>query len=419
MRKFIFILCYFPLLVLANSTIYPADKVSEKPFFKGGENAFYNFINMYTSYDACYATPEGEYPSITASYIIDSVGRVHNVKCLNSLGSIYEGLVIDALQHMPAWNPGKMNGKNINVLFTIQVKYTIPGTDIYRRVHKNQKLKKAENNSFKKQDTNYIFEKSFPKFQNKNYSQSNLFVMIMGFLGLLGSLSLAVLPGVIIIMLIFYWRRQRPEPFKEIAKYFVFGILSIIPAIIIENIFKYERFSGLRELAFYAFVVVGFTEESGKFFFLSSFAFNKKNFTEPYDGILYSVIISMGFATAENIIYSYNGGSPIALIRMFTAVPAHAAFAILMGFFVGVAKFKKVSVLWMSIGLVIAIFFHGIYDFFLIQDDYPNLKMLTIFFLLVSIYLSVWAIKIGRRYKMKTNPAIEIYKEEDYTRDGL
>jgi RsiW-degrading membrane proteinase PrsW (M82 family) len=99
---------------------------------------------------------------------------------------------------------------------------------------------------------------------------------------------------------------------------------------------------------------------------LRYYAFPKKTFDEPYDGIVYSVMVGMGFATVENIGYVYQHGINTALLRMFLSVPAHATFAILMGYFVGKAKFipeKRFYYLFM--GLFWATFFHGTYDFFL------------------------------------------------------
>ena len=61
-------------------------------------------------------------------------------------------------------------------------------------------------------------------------------------------------------------------------------------------------------------------------------AYPKKDFNEPFDGIVYSVMVSMGFATTENILYAMKGGLEVALLRMVMSVPAHATFAVLMGY---------------------------------------------------------------------------------------
>ncbi len=92
--------------------------------------------------------------------------------------------------------------------------------------------------------------------------------------------------------------------------------------------------------------------------------FNNKNFNEPFDGIVYAVMVSMGFATLENILYVFHSGFTTGVIRMFTAVPAHATFGALMGYFLGKAKFSYNRKLFFTLmALLTATAFHGSYDY--------------------------------------------------------
>ena len=79
----------------------------------------------------------------------------------------------------------------------------------------------------------------------------------------------------------------------------------------------------------------------------------------------------MGFATVENILYVYEGGQVVAWARMFTAVPMHAIFAIIMGYYMGIQKFydKKSYAL---IGLLYASILHGVYDFVIMNPEIPG-----------------------------------------------
>lgn len=88
-----------------------------------------------------------------------------------------------------------------------------------------------------------------------------------------------------------------------------------------------------------AFFVVALIEEFSKYIFVRFYSQPKKYFNEPFDGIVYAVMVSMGFAAIENIAYVSQGGMGTAIVRAFTAVPAHATFAVLMGYFMGLAKF--------------------------------------------------------------------------------
>jgi RsiW-degrading membrane proteinase PrsW (M82 family) len=205
-------------------------------------------------------------------------------------------------------------------------------------------------------------------------------------------LLLAILPGILTIAYI-YWRdRYEKEPLFYLSICFLFGVISTYPAI------KMEEF-GIRDLGIindkhdafmtftFSFIVIAFSEEFVKFIFLRYFIYKKSCFNEPMDGIVYSVMISMGFATLENILYvvirpeDINIAFQTGLLRMFTAVPAHAIFAIVMGYYVGASKFiatkSNRSLLY---GLAGAIALHGLYDFFV----FMQMGMALIVFTLVG-----------------------------------
>ena len=86
-----------------------------------------------------------------------------------------------------------------------------------------------------------------------------------------------------------------------------------------------------------AFFVVGFIEEFSKYLMVRGFLQPRTVFNEPYDGIIYAVMVSMGFAAVENIMYVIQGGINVAFLRAFTAIPAHATFGIIMGYYMGKA----------------------------------------------------------------------------------
>ena len=90
-------------------------------------------------------------------------------------------------------------------------------------------------------------------------------------------------------------------------------------------------------------------------------------------------------------------GFGTALGRAFTAVPAHAAFGVLMGAYLGLAKFfPEKATVYSIIGVGLAVFFHGAYDFFLMQQVYEGMAILAIFTLIWSITMSRKLIKLGQ-----------------------
>lgn len=212
-------------------------------------------------------------------------------------------------------------------------------------------------------------------------------------------LNLAILPGIAIIIFIYFKDKYEKEPFPLLLKCFLLGLLTIIPPIIIElsgERFSPEHHRNSSDILIYSFLIVGLSEELSKFLLLRVYPYRSKHFNEPFDGIVYAVVISMGFATAENIFYVLGGGVGTGVLRMFTAVPGHAAFGVLMGYFVGFSKFRKHNFGFLFTGVFAAVVAHGFYDYFLFQDDVPGLQILAMVCLALIIILSFRAIRIHR-----------------------
>jgi protease PrsW len=213
-------------------------------------------------------------------------------------------------------------------------------------------------------------------------------------------IPLAIAPGIAIALFIFFRDKYEKEPFRLLRACFLFGMLSIIPAIIFELIAQLAGLDNMHGIALtfiYALIGVGLVEEFSKFFFLRIYAYPKKEFNEPFDGIVYSVMIAMGFATLENIGYALSHGLGITLLRMFTAVPLHATCGIIMGFYVGLAKFRPRPGLFMATGIALATITHGVYDFFLFQQDYPALTLLAFLSLIAAVFFSFIAIRKSQK----------------------
>ena len=115
-------------------------------------------------------------------------------------------------------------------------------------------------------------------------------------------------------------------------------------------------------------------------------------------------MVGMGFATLENVVYVYQYGLATGIMRMFTAIPAHATFAIIMGFFLGKAKFTHRKVLYFSIvSLIAAAVFHGSYDYFLFISFMPGLWVGAVISLVIGFVLSRKAVRLHQQ----TSPFIE------------
>ncbi len=214
-------------------------------------------------------------------------------------------------------------------------------------------------------------------------------------------LALAIGPGLAIAYYVYMRDKFEKEPRSLLFRSFFLGVLSLFLAVFFEVLLgSYMVLDPMDfvSVAIFSFVVVGLSEEFSKYVFLRWFAYNKKAFNEPFDGIVYSVMIGMGFATFENLNYVLGdgGGLGVAFLRMFTAVPAHAIFGIMMGYFVGLSKFtdsKKGFWLRMT-GLGTAVFFHGAYDFFLFQQNSLGLYFGSVLTVIIGFVLSKKALRM-------------------------
>jgi len=203
-------------------------------------------------------------------------------------------------------------------------------------------------------------------------------------------LVLAVAPPLLIAYYVYQKDKYDKEPKSLIIKSFLFGCLGVIPAIFLE-LFAKEMFTSL---FLYVFFGIALVEEGVKYFFLKKYLFNKPDFNEPMDGIVYAVMISLGFATVENIAYVLNNEGQemnVALIRMFTAIPLHAACGVILGYFVGLAKFSDNKNILLYKGLFLATLVHALYNYFIFLGEG---FILSIIALAVAVYYSKKAINI-------------------------
>jgi protease PrsW len=186
---------------------------------------------------------------------------------------------------------------------------------------------------------------------------------------------LSILPGIVIAGYIYYKDSYNKEPKRYLLISFLLGMASTVPAIGLQLTAQkiFGSTTGYSTIAFYvffAFIVVALSEELSKFMMIRLYAYRKTAFDEPFDGIIYSVMVSVGFATLENIGYVYQHGLGTAILRMFLSVPAHGAFGVLMGYYIGLAKFNKTNSLWLMLkGVLLAVIFHGAFDFFLFLQE--------------------------------------------------
>ena len=213
------------------------------------------------------------------------------------------------------------------------------------------------------------------------------------------NLLISALAPVFVIIIYIYIKDKYEKESKRILVYtFALGaVVSVVITTILYLFFELflpipDDFSVWQQFV-KAFFVVALIEEFSKYVIVKYYNQPRKGFNEPFDGIIYAVMVSMGFAAVENIMYVSQGGLEVALLRAFTVIPAHATFGILMGYFMGKAKFSKNRIKWNLVGLTVAILFHGVYNFFLFINFIPGVFIGAFVSLIIGIILSRNAIK--------------------------
>jgi RsiW-degrading membrane proteinase PrsW (M82 family) len=215
-------------------------------------------------------------------------------------------------------------------------------------------------------------------------------------------LIIALAPVFIIAAYIYFRDKYEKEPIRLLLYALLAGGVVVIPILFIEQFLDSftAYFSGLFAAFWNAFAVAAFTEELFKYLTLYILIWKSPEFNEKFDGIVYAVYVSLGFAAVENILYVTQGGLGTGLTRAITAVPAHAIFGVTMGFYFGMAKFyEKERKKLKQKALLFPILLHGIYDFIL----FTGIAWLTVVFIGFVIYLYISALK---RIKNLSNQSV-------------
>lgn len=212
------------------------------------------------------------------------------------------------------------------------------------------------------------------------------------------------MPGLLICYLIFRVDRYEREPLRAVLLAFVLGVLATVPAILIQHssgITPLPPEPGILLTMGASFGVVAVSEELLKCLAFYLGIFRRGFFNEPLDGIVYAVVLAMGYASVENILYAAAYGINTTVLRAFTAVPAHLVFAIVQGYYLGRAKFIPERK-WYLItrGLGISIILHGSYDFLVLQQLSGGLSMLGA----VSVYICLYYCEPLIREHLENSP---------------
>ena len=225
------------------------------------------------------------------------------------------------------------------------------------------------------------------------------------------TLILTILPS-ILILLFFYLSDKFKEPRATILTIFSLGFLICLPAGILNGLshdFFYDG-SKYSENLTSSFLGPAWAEELLKFLILYLIVLKRNEFNEPMDGLVYGVVVSLGFATYENYTYVYEWAEQIAkeesynfaelsyyvaLGRSYSAIPMHGLNGAVMGYYFGMYAFTgKKNFLILS--LILPYLFHGFYNFLVWPYPMTIVGILALF----SFYLHN---ELKQKQKLKRN----------------
>lgn len=209
----------------------------------------------------------------------------------------------------------------------------------------------------------------------------------------------AVLPALFLMRYVYRQDRVEKEPPWLLGNLVFRGVLAALAAIVLEMLGQSVLNAMVepdnpRYVFLTAFLVVAVVEEGTKFFFLYRRTWRDPNFNFRFDGIVYAVFVSLGFAAFENVKYVFNYGLSVALPRAILAVPGHMGFAVFMGIFYGRAKrcWDYGNRFGCTINLILSyllpVFLHGVYDTCCMTGTGRSTLVFVVF--VVAMYLLVY-----------------------------
>ena len=216
-------------------------------------------------------------------------------------------------------------------------------------------------------------------------------------------LGLAVFP-VIVILFFIYSKDRNKEPLSLLIKLFFAGFLSCILVFLISDAmalflpFMRGTLSSKSfiDLLLYAFFGVALVEEFSKWSLTYLVGYNNREFDELYDGLVYSVFVSLGFAFVENILYVISSASiRTAFLRAISAVPSHACDAVFMGYYLSMAKQfairgrKKEEKIYLIKSVLVPAIIHGVYDYCLMS----GITLFVVVFFIFVIFMYIFSLK--------------------------
>lgn len=208
-------------------------------------------------------------------------------------------------------------------------------------------------------------------------------------------LTAAIAPAMALLCFFYLKNEYGSQTFGFVVRTFIIGALLMFPVMVLQHAFLAEGFFANPLLK--AFILYGFFEEFFKWFMLYFFAYKHVEFNRRYDGIIFGVSLSLGFASMENGLYLIANGVETALGRALLPVSSHAIYGVIMGYYLGRAKMEeKHRKKWLVLSLFLPVLLHSLYDAILLLWS-KHFLFVMVPFMLVLWWVAIQKVKLANQ----------------------
>ena len=102
----------------------PYTMVEQMPQFPGGDRELLSFIAKNLRYPTI-AQENGIQGKVFVRFVVSATGDVKDVKVMRSLDPYCDKEAIRVIQSLPKWIPGKQNGRNVPVYYTVPITFKL------------------------------------------------------------------------------------------------------------------------------------------------------------------------------------------------------------------------------------------------------------------------------------------------------
>jgi RsiW-degrading membrane proteinase PrsW (M82 family) len=221
-------------------------------------------------------------------------------------------------------------------------------------------------------------------------------------MSLINYFSFAVSPLLIVLFILYLKFKFSIKSFVNIRNAILLGVVGIVLLVIANYLVElrwHGNYNNMRRIGFFVFIIIAFSSELAKFIPLKFLFYKLSNFSGPLESVIYSIFISLGFSMVATVLYAFEiVGSPDKMnnftLFLYTLPIANIVFAVTMGFFVGMGKYRRNTFIDSATGLLVATFFHGLYYFGFITSDIRLLIFIAIGFTVIGITFVIKSVSL-------------------------